>query len=82
MPLIEDIEKSTFFHYKRGSAFNQENLAWSYEATRNSCDKDLQGIIDAKMLKYQSFERFGPLYYYELVQQMTTSDSKAVRAIT
>ena len=34
------------------------------------------------MLKYNSFERFGPLYYYELVQQMTTVDSKAVRAIT
>lgn len=82
MPLIQDIEKSTFFHFKRGSAFNQENLAWSYEAIRNSCDKDLQGIIDAKMLKYQSIERFGPLYYYELVQQMTTVDSKAVRAIT
>lgn len=82
MPPIHDIERSTFFHYKRGSALSQENLSWSYEAIRNSCDKDLQGIIDAKMLKYQTFERFGPLYYYELVQQMTTVDSKAVRAIT
>lgn len=82
LPRIEDVEKSTFFHYKRGSAFNQENLAWSYEAIRNSCDKDLQAILDAKMLKYQALERFGPLYYYELVQQMTTVDSKAVRAIT
>ena len=35
------------------------------------------------MFKYKSFERFGPLYYYELFQQMqTTVDSKAVRAIT
>lgn len=82
MPPIHEVERSTFFHYKRGSSFNQENLSWSYEAIRNSCDKDLQGIIDAKMLKYQTFERFGPLYYYELVQQMTTVDSKAVRAIT
>ena len=82
MPRIEEVEKSTFYHYKRGSAFNQENLAWSYEAIRNSCDKDLQAIIDAKMLKYQALERFGPLFYYELVQQMTTVDSKAVRAIT
>ena len=31
--------------------------------------------VDAKMLKYQSFERFGRLYYYELVQQMTTGGS-------
>jgi uncharacterized protein YfkK (UPF0435 family) len=82
MPRLEDIEKSTFFHYRRGSAFNQENLAWSYEAIRNSCDKELQGIIDAKMLKYPSFEQFGPLFYYQLVRQMTTVDSKAVRAIT
>jgi hypothetical protein len=34
------------------------------------------------MLKYKVSERFGPLYYYELVQQMTDVDSKAVRAIT
>jgi hypothetical protein len=70
------------FHYKRGSLFNQENLVWSHDAVRNFCDKDLQAIIDAKMLKYKASERFGPLYYYELVQQMTDVDSKAVRAIT
>ena len=82
LPPLHEIEKSTFFHHKRGSAFNQENLVWSFEAVRNSCDKDLQGIIDAKMLKYKPSERFGPLYYFELVQQMTDVDSKAVRAIT
>ena len=82
MPPLSDVEKSTLFHYKRGSAFNQENLVWSFEAVRNSCDKDLQTIIDAKMLKYKASERFGPLYYYELVHQMTDVDSKAVRAIT
>jgi hypothetical protein len=48
MPRIKDIERSTFFHFKRGSTFNQENLAWSHEAIRNLCDKDLQGILDAK----------------------------------
>jgi hypothetical protein len=41
--------------------FNQENLVWSFEAVRNSCDKELQSIIDAKMLKYKASERFGPL---------------------
>ena len=79
---LADIERSTFFHFKRGSLFNQENLVWTYKSIRNSCDKDLQTIIDAKMLKYKPIERFGPLYYYELFQQMTTVDSKAVRAIT
>ncbi len=34
------------------------------------------------MLKYPYAERFGPLYYYELVQQMTDVDSKAVHGIT
>jgi hypothetical protein len=82
LPSLADIERSTFFHFKRGSFFNQENLVWTYEAIRNSCDKDLQVIIDAKMLKYKSIERFGPLYCHELFQQMTTVDSKAVRAIT
>jgi hypothetical protein len=82
LPPLCDVEKSTLFHYKRGSLFNQENLVWSHDAVRNSCDKDLQSIIDAKMLKYKVSERFGPLYYYELVQQMTDVDSKAVRAIT
>ena len=82
LPPISDVERSTLLHYKRGSSFNQENLVWSLEAVRNSCDKDLQTIIDAKMLKYKSSERFGPLYYYELVRLMTDVDSKAVRAIT
>ena len=82
LPPLSDVEKSTLFHYRRGSSFNQENLVWSFEAVRNSCDRELQTIIDAKMLKYKASERFGPLYYYELVQQMTDVDSKAVRAIT
>ena len=82
LPSLADIERLTFFHFKRGSFFNQENLVWTYKSIRNSCDKDLQVIIDAKVLKYKSIERFGPLYYYELFQQMTTVDSKAVRAIT
>jgi hypothetical protein len=82
LPSLKDIERSTSFHFKRGSFFNQENLLWTFEAVRNSCDKDLQVIIDAKMLVYKSFERFGPLYCYELFQQMTTVNLKAVRAIT
>ncbi|KAI2489169.1 hypothetical protein MHU86_25427 [Fragilaria crotonensis] len=83
MPQIYKVEKSTLFYYMRGSALSQENLSWSNEANWNSCDKDLQGIIDAKMLKrHQTFERFGPLYHYEVVQQMTTVDSRAVRVIT
>jgi hypothetical protein len=61
LPSLSDVEKSILFHYKRGSTFNQENLVWSFEAIRNSCDKELQSIIDAKMLKYKASERFGPL---------------------
>ena len=61
LPSLVDIVRSTFFHFKRGSFFNQENVAWTYEAIRNSCDKDLQVIIDAKILKYRPIERFGPL---------------------
>ena len=82
LPSLEEIVRSTFFHFRRGTPFSQENLIWTYEAIRNSCDKDLQVIIDAKMLKYKPIERFGPLLYYELAQQMTNVDSKAVRAIT
>jgi uncharacterized protein YfkK (UPF0435 family) len=82
LPTLEEVEASTFFHYKRGTKYNQENLTWSYEAVRNSCNKDLQSILDAKMLKYSSTERFGPIYYFQLVQHMTTVDSKAIRAIT
>jgi hypothetical protein len=82
LPSLEEVEKSTFYHYKRGSKYNQENLIWTYEAVRNSCDRDLQTILDAKMLKYNSSERFGPIYYYQLVYHMTTVDPKAIRAIT
>ena len=82
LPSLVDVEKSTFFYNKRGTSFNQENLSWTYESIRNSCDKALQEIIDAKMLKYTSSQYFGPLYYYHLINQMTNVDSKAVRAIT
>jgi hypothetical protein len=82
LPSLADIERSTFFQFRRDSLFNQENFVWSYEAIQNSCDRDLQVIINVMMLKYRPVERFGPLYYYELCQQMTSIDSKAVRAIT
>ena len=82
LPSLSEIERSTYYNLRRGSTFNQENLVWSYEAIRNSCDRDLQNILDAKMLRYPNHERFGPIYFYELVNQMTSVDSKAVRAIT
>jgi hypothetical protein len=78
LSLLEDVEKSTFHHYKRGSKYNQENLCWSFEAVRKSCDKDLQMILDAKMLKYNPSESFGPIYYYQLVNHMTTVDPKTI----
>jgi hypothetical protein len=78
LPSLVEVERSTFFNYKRGSKYNQENLAWTYEAVRNSCDKDLQAILDAKMLKYNFSERFGSIYYFQLVYHMTTVDSKAI----
>jgi hypothetical protein len=48
----------------------------------NSCDKELQAILDAKMLKHGHSERFGPSYYFQIVHHMTIMDPKAVRAIT
>ena len=61
LPPISQVEQFTLFHYRRGSSFNQQNLTWTFEAIRNSCDKDLQAILDAKMLKYKVSERFGPM---------------------
>lgn len=53
--LAEVEERFVFFHYRRGSAFNRENLGWYFEqAVRNSCNKDLQAIIDARMLRCKS----------------------------
>jgi hypothetical protein len=34
------------------------------------------------MLRYKASERFGPLYIYELVRQMTDVNSKTIRGIT
>jgi hypothetical protein len=81
-PSLQDVERSTRFYNSRGSAFNRENLTWTYESIRNSCDQALQEIIDAKMLQYTTSDYFGPLYYYHLIHQMTNVDSKAVRSIT
>jgi hypothetical protein len=47
LPPLSEIERSMQFYHCRGSTFNRENLAWSLEAVRNSCDKDLQVILDA-----------------------------------
>ena len=82
LPPVSEVEQTMRFYHRQGSAFNRENLVWTFNAVRNSCDKDLQAILDAKMLKYAPTERFGPLYYYELVHQMTDVDSKSIRGIT
>jgi uncharacterized protein YfkK (UPF0435 family) len=79
---LSEVESSFFHHFCRGTKFNQENLLWSFEAVRNSCNKELQAILDAKMLKYGPSEQFFPLYYFQLVHHMTSMDPKAVRAIT
>ena len=55
---------------------------WFFDSIQNSCNKELQSIIDTKMHSCKSSERISLLCYYELVQQMTKVDSKAVRAIT
>ena len=82
LPPLAEVEKTMQFYHRRGSPFNRENLVWTFDAIRNSCDKDLQAILDAKMLRYAANERFGPLFYYELVRQMTDVDSKSIRGIT
>jgi hypothetical protein len=82
LPLPSEIEELTLFYSWQGSLYCRENLSWTYDAICNSCDKELQGIIDARMLKYPTHSRFGPLYYYEIVKQMTSVDLKAVRTIT
>ena len=33
-PSLQDVERSTRFYNSRGSAFNRENLAWTYEFIR------------------------------------------------
>jgi hypothetical protein len=81
-PSLQDVERSTRFYNSRGSAFNWENLTWTYESIRDSCDQALQEIVDAKMSQYQTSEYIGPLYYYHLIHQMTNADSKAVHSIT
>jgi dipeptidase len=82
LPFLKDNEKSTLHHYKRGSKYNQENLSWTFKAVRNSCDNDLQTFLDAKILKYNPSERFGPISYYQLVHHIITVDPKTIRAIT
>ena len=81
MPSLEEVEKLTADYYQNGSKYRQENLTWSYDAICNSCDKDLQSILDAAMLKYNNPECFGPLNYFQLVQHMMTVDSRAFKAI-
>jgi hypothetical protein len=82
LPPLAEIERSMRFYHRCGSTFNRENLAWSLEAVCNSCNNEIQTILDAKMLQYKASERFGPLYYYELVRQVTDIESKAIRSIT
>jgi hypothetical protein len=82
LPTLSKMECSTYYNLRQGSTFNQENLVWPYEAIQNSCNRDLQNILNTKMLRYPNHERFGPINFYELVNQMTSVNLKAVRAIT
>jgi len=82
MPKLEQIEDSTRFYHQRGSSFHLENLKWTYDAIMASCDKDLQLVLQAKMMKYKDTEHFGPFLLYFLTQQMTEVNPKTIRAIT
>jgi hypothetical protein len=75
LPSLAEVKSSTFYNFRRGKKFNQEDLLWYFGVVRNSCDKELQAILDAEMHKY------GPLYYFHLVHHMTNMNHRAIRTI-
>lgn len=78
----KEVRASCNFYRLRGAPDHIENLLWSFDAVRNSCTSALREIVDAKMNKYDKNEHTGPLYYFFLICQLTSTSGTAVRFVT
>ena len=57
----------SFLSDVQGSKEHVENLEWSYQAIRNSCDEEMKQILDTKLIGVASEDLSGPLVYWHLL---------------
>ena len=78
---FEALEKHVKYIDQYGSPVHRENLMWSYEFIMNSIDDKLKSTINDKLTSYPSHMNAGPIVYWLVQEQLTSTDPAALFAV-
>ena len=88
--LIEKVDTMTeplvraSMKFKRyyGQTYDVQNLQWSQELIKNSCDEDLATKVMERLRKIPDEEKGGALFYFIMIKLIQTNTEQAVRVLT
>jgi hypothetical protein len=88
--LIEKIDKLTepliraAMKFKRyyGQTYDIQDLQWSQEMVKNSCDEDLATKVMERLRRIPDEEKGGALFYFVMIKLIQTDTEQAVRVLT
>lgn len=80
---LDQVLLSSEFYYKFSKKqLDQENLEWTMDLLLNSCDLELQKIVQSKLLMLPRTQRGGPTTFMLIVTQIIHSNDNISRALT
>ena len=77
----DEVRASNKFYMQFGQDYDLQNLHWSSELLENSCEQDLLDKISEKLISVPDCEKGGPLFFFYLMLEVTSSTTDAVRAM-
>ena len=76
-----DIRTSNKFYNQFGQDYDLQNISWSAELLENSCEQDLLDKVSEKLMDVPEAEKGGPLSFYYVVLEITSSTEDDIRTI-
>jgi hypothetical protein len=65
-----------------GQTYDIQDLQWSQEMVKNSCDEDLATKVMERLRRIPDEEKGGALFYFVMIKLIQTDTEQAVRVIT
>jgi hypothetical protein len=65
-----------------GQTYDIQDLQWSQEMVKNSCDEDLATKVMERLRRIPDEEKGGALFYYIMIKLIQTDTEQAVRVLT
>jgi hypothetical protein len=65
-----------------GQTYDVQDLQWSQEMVKNSCDKDLATKVMERLRKIPDKEKGDALFYFFMIKLIQTDTEQAVRVLT